>query len=851
MTAQNRAGGAPLGWVGFVGFSALAGVLVTALVLPAILIPGRASAAAISLFENLPDAITIGLLSQQNEIFATRDGKPVKIATVFDQNRQMVSWDNVSALVKNALVAGEDQRFYDHGGVDLRSIARAAAGNLANNAITSGSSTIDMQLVKNILVQHAVTIEDPTARAMAYKAAITDTLSRKLRETKLAISLDKKYSKKEILLGYLNIVGFGGNTYGVEAAAEKYFSVSAKDVTLSQAASLIAIVQQPSLQNLGNPALYPANKVRRDQILADMLAQGYIDTGQHDTAVATSIAAEVKLSPNRNGCLYAADAKFACDYVTRLVPTLTALGSDAAARQANWARGGYQLYTSIDLTQQDAATPSLRQDAPAVENRFALGAAAVSVQPGTGRILVMSQNKAFDNSALGGGSSTTAVNYSTDRAYGGSSGFQTGSTYKLFTLTDWLQNGHGLNEYVNGSVRTFQKNSFKASCSKPFVGTYRPTNDSPREGGFMSVLRATANSVNVAFMTMAQQLDLCDIRNDATAMGVHRADGHPLKVIPSSVLGVNEIAPLSMAGAIATIGSGGTFCTPVIIDSIIGPGGKKLPGQKRTCSQAMSPKVASTVAFALASVMTAGTGTYGNPRDGIPVVGKTGTTDTADQNWLIGTTTKVALAVWVGNISGHQDLRRITVAGTNGYNTKFNIFRTTLASLDSDPQYRGSTFPAPDPAMLIGQGVPVPNLVGSSSLEAHGALTSRGLRFVDGGAVVSGLPSGQVVTTSPTAGSLLSKGATVTVYTSDGSLTISMPDEVGKVRSAAVDDLVSHGFLRGQIGFVWQSSNNHPCRVASSDPKPGSAASVGAPVTLTILSGGPQSGAAPPATVCP
>jgi membrane peptidoglycan carboxypeptidase len=851
VSSPNRAGQAALGWLGLVGFSVLAGVLVTTLVLPLALVPSRATAAAISLFENLPDSITIGRMSQQNEIFATRNGQPVKIATVFDQDRQIVSWDSVSTLLKNALVAGEDQRFYDHGGVDLKSVARAAAGNLANNAITSGSSTIDMQLVKNILIQRAVKIEDPTARAKAYRAAITDTLSRKLSEMKLAISLDKAYSKQQILLGYLNIVGFGGNTYGVEAAAEKYFSVSAKDVTLAQAASLIAIVQQPSLQNLGSPALYPANKVRRDQILADMLTQGYIDKAQHDTAVATPIAAEVALSAERNGCLYASDAKFACDYVTRLVPTLTALGSDAAARQANWARGGYQLYTSIDLTQQDVATASLRRDAPAARTRFALGASAVSVQPGTGRILVMSQNKAFDNSALGGGISTTAVNYSTDKAYGGSSGFQTGSTYKLFTLTDWLQNGHGLKEYVNGSARTFQQSSFKASCSKPFVGTYRPSNDSPNEGGFMSVLRATENSVNVAFMTMAQQLDLCDIRDDAIAMGVHRADRNPLKVNPASVLGVNEIAPLTMAGAIATIGSGGTFCTPVIIDSIIGPGGKKLPGQSHACSQAMSPKVASTVAYALAAVMTAGTGTNGNPRDGVPVVGKTGTTDTADQNWLIGTTTKVALAVWVGNISGHQDLRRVTVAGTNGYNTKFNIFRTTLASLDADPQYRGSTFPAPDTAMLLGQGVVVPNLAGSSSLKAHAALTSRGLRIVDGGEVVSGLPGGQIVRTSPAAGSLVANGTSVTVFTSDGSLAISMPDEVGKTRSTAVNDLVIRGFPSDHVRFVWKASSRDACQVASSSPEPGAATAVDSQVTLTILSGEPKSGTAPPAGGCP
>jgi membrane peptidoglycan carboxypeptidase len=534
-----------------------------------------------------------------------------------------------------------------------------------------------------------------------------------------------------------------------------------------------------------------------------------------------------------------------------LVPTLTALGSDAAEPQDNWARGGYRLYTSIDLGQQDVATASLRQKAPASETRFALGASAVSVQPGTGRILVMSQNKAFNNSALGGGPSTTAVNFSTDRAYGGSSGFPTGSTYKLFTLTDWLQKGHGLKEYVNGSVRTFQQNSFEASCSKPFVGTYRPRNSSPNEGGFMSVLRATEDSVNVAFMTMAQQLDLCDIRDDATAMGVHRADGNPLEVKPSSVLGVNEIAPLSMAGAIATIGSGGIFCTPVIIDKIIGPKGQKLTGQGRACSEAMSPNVASTVAYALAAVMTAGTGTHGNPHDGVPVVGKTGTTDTADQNWLIGTTTKVALAVWVGNISGHQDLRRITVAGTNGYNTKFNIFRTTLAALNKDPRYRGGAFAAPDPALLLGHGVPVPNMAGDSSSEAHGALVSRGLRLVDGGKVASGLPAGQVVRSSPAAGSLVSKGGTVTVYASDGSLAATMPDEVGKTRLAAVDDLVNRGFSRDRVRFLWKASSSNACHVEASAPAAGAATAVDSPVTLTILSGEPQSGTSPPAAGCP
>jgi len=265
----------------------------------------------------------------------------------------------------------------------------------------------------------------------------------------------------------------------------------------------------------------------------------------------------------------------------------------------------------------------------------------------------------------------------------------------------------------------------------------------------------------------------------------------------------------------------------------------------------MSPKVANTVAYALAAVMTAGTGTHGNPHDGVPVVGKTGTNDRADQNWLIGTTTKVALAVWVGNISGHQDLRRVIVAGTNGYNTKFNIFRTTLESLNKDSKYRGGAFPAPDPGLLLGQGVSVPNLTGDLSRDAQRALVSRGLRLVDGGKVISGFPTGQVVRSSPAAGSVVSTGATVTVYTSDGSLSITMPDEVGKPRAAAVDDLVNRGFSRDQIQFAWKASSSGSCRVHGSAPAAGAATTVDSAVTLTILNGEPQSGASPPAAACP
>ncbi len=675
-------------------------VLISAMITPVVTMTAAAADSAIDAFNQLPGNIALSAQAQQNRIYANRDGQPVQIATVFDQNRHVVGWDEISPFLREAAVAGEDRRFWDHGGVDLASIFRAATSNFTAGQTTSGASTIDMQLVRNVLVQDALQIDDPAARKRAYSDAITDTLDRKLKEAKLAIALDKRYTKNEILLGYLNITGFGGQTYGVQAAARQYFSVDAKDVTLAQAASLIAIVQQPTLQNLRYPKYYPANTIRRDAILGDMLQEGYINRHQYDDAIATKIEDMVKITPPSNGCLYAADAKFACDYARRLVPTLVSLGASPAERQQNWARGGYQLYTSIDLNQQDVAQANLDNSAPATEARFKLGAAATAVQPGTGRILLMAQNKIFDDSGSGDPATTTAVNFNTDKDYGGSSGFQTGSAYKIFALTNWLQTGHSLYDIVDGTPRPFPMKSFKASCAG-FVGEpYAPGNDATWERGKMTVLDATRNSVNVAFVSMGQKLDLCAIRDDATAMGAHRADGAPLDVYPSSVLGTNEIAPLSMATAIATIGANGLYCAPRIVDKLVGPDGSKLPGQPQQCTQTIDPNIAATVAFALNSVMTAGTGTAGNPRDGVPIVGKTGTAEESHQNWLVATTTKVSLAVWVGNITGGQSLRKISVAGTNGYNTKFNIFRATMASLDSNPEYRGGGFPAPDPYLI-------------------------------------------------------------------------------------------------------------------------------------------------------
>ena len=860
MSAQRRNPASVFGsFIGLIAFSVIAGILVTAALTPALAVTGSAAKGTIGIFEDLPDYITISSQAQRNEIYAKRGGKDVQIATVFNQNRQDVGWDDVSGFIKDAAVAGEDRRFYSHGGIDLQSFARAGMGYLTHTGSTGGS-TIAMQLVKNIRISNALQLPTAEARDAAYKVAIQTTPNRKLEEMKLAIGLEKKYSKKTILLAYLNINLFGGITYGIQAAAERYFSVSAKDVTPAQAASLVAIVQSPSAQRLDIVANHPTNKARRDTILKNMLQMEKISKAQYETAVASPIASYVKLSAPNNGCLNATAAKFFCDYVLGNIKNVPSLGETPASRLANWSHGGYKIYTSLDLDQQQVAQDQIDRWTPATETRFALGSSAVAIQPGTGKILVMAQNKSYNNTPEAS-STETSINFGTDKAYGGSSGFQTGSTYKIFTLTAWLQKGHGLQEMVNGSQRTFPQSTFKCA-GVPLAGQdYSPKNDSAGEGGSMTVSAATVRSVNVAYVSMAQKLDLCDIRDDAKAMGVHRADGSPLKTDPSSVLGINEISPLTMANAIATIGAGGTFCAPTAIDRVVDVTGKVLPGQTTACTtNVIDPGVAAADAYALSPVFKSGTATSANPGDGVPIMGKTGTTDGSYQNWLIGSTTKVALAVWVGNIkgtqartennpAGNQSLRQIKVAGTSGYNLKFNIFKASIKALNANPEYRGGDFPAPDPTLINGRGVSIPPTAGQSASQAQTLLESLDFAFADGGPVPSSQPAGTVAYTDPAAGSIAPTGSSVTVYTSDGSLATVVPVLAKSPLLDAKVALLTAGFSVANISLVWVAGlPTNICLVQSSTPAAGASASKSDPVSLTVY--GNPDGSDPGAAVC-
>jgi membrane peptidoglycan carboxypeptidase len=686
----------------------IAGLLVAISVSPVIGITGVTASSGIGFFDDLPEFIELGRLSERNTIYAQSRGPGnvngyIEIATIYDQNRMAVSLDDISSYATDAAIDGEDRRFYEHGGVDMQSVIRAASKNFRSGDIEGGASTLSMQVVKNIFVQQALELPTEEKRQAAYEAATGESMERKLKEMKLAIGLEKRYTKQEILAAYLNISFFGDNTYGIETAAQRYYSTTAANLTAAQAASLIAIVQYPGLRGLDNPENYGENQKRRDVILYAMHDAGHLTDEELTVALETPVDdTTIKPSPLKNGCVAANQhARWFCDYVVKSIDEFEALGPTAEERRENWRRGGYSLYTTLDMDVQPTAQAQVWAWAPNSETGFALGGTAVSVQPGTGRILVMAENKDFNDTLDGGGVTSSAVNYNTDYEHGGSSGMQSGSTYKLFTLVAWLEAGHKLSESVDSSARTVQQQTFKDTCADgygPWFGPYPFKNDSGGGGGAMSVLSATAGSVNGAFISMALKLDLCSIRGAAERLGVERADGTTLWTNPSSVLGTNEITPLSLTSAYAAIAAGGVYCKPIVLDRVVGPNGESLEGQKPECRRAVSPEIAATVAYALDRVITSGTATASNPGDGVPLIGKTGTTDDANQTWIITTTTNVATGVWVGNSIGNFPLSQYEVAGVAGNYVRHEIMRNTVGVINS--KYGGGLFPGPVPGML-------------------------------------------------------------------------------------------------------------------------------------------------------
>ncbi|WP_354253948.1 transglycosylase domain-containing protein [Arthrobacter sp. UYEF21] len=704
---------------GFLGVSAICGVLVAGLLVPAAAVSGSAASGSIEFFDTLPAELKVDPPNQTTRILAA-DGS--QIASVYSENRTKVSLDQISPFMKEAIIAVEDSRFFEHGGVDTTGIMRALVSTARGNK--QGASTITQQYVNNVL--NANLAAEGNEEAIKLNG-VNKGVGDKLREMKLAIALEKEFSKEQILEGYLNIVFFNRDAYGIEAASKFFFSTNAKDLTLAQSALLAGLVNSPSAFD---PITHPENsKVRRDLVLGLMLNQGKITQADHDAAVATPV--ETKITPARQGCAYASTGPYFCDYVLHLLENNPAYGADVKERQRLIYGGGLTITTTLDPAAQASAQEQVNASAGANPDKW--GAAMVAVQPNTGKIITMAQNTSF-LPAQGGFDSQ--VNFNVDQLdkngndLNGMGGAQPGSTMKPFTFAEWLDEGKTMNTVVNAAQRRYPLNfPWKNSCGV-MNGAYNTAekalgaaddlqNAEPQWYRPLTVLEGLYNSINTVTFATAAQLDFCGIQKMVDAVGLHSglpaADGTPNPKVDmftlGNLLGSTQTSPLTMASAFATFANDGKYCEPIAVTSVTDATGKQLPAQSTSCRDAVKPEVARGVNYALQEVLNRGSGALIQPRiatkTSFPIGAKTGTSNNNGSTWVVGHTTGLATAAWYGDPLGNQSRsgQNVTIngkfyQGIDGYMIAGPMFSNFMSKIA--PGYGTNPFPAPPTSMVNG-----------------------------------------------------------------------------------------------------------------------------------------------------
>ncbi|WP_148058000.1 transglycosylase domain-containing protein [Pseudokineococcus lusitanus] len=705
--AAGSTGSVAGGLAALVGGGVAIGLVVAGLAVPVVATAGAGADAAVEMFEDLPTQLDPAALPIRSTL---RFSDGTVMTQFWSENRVVVPLDQMSPYMRDAIIAIEDARFYEHGGADPQGIIRAAINNFTGGS-TQGASTLTQQWIKNVLLQQARESGDEEAE----EALMTADEARKVREIRLAIAAEETYTKDQILENYLNIALFGGSNYGVEAASQYYFGKPATQLEVEDAALLAGMVQNPSAFE---PLQYPeAAQGRRDTVLARMLDLGKIDQAQYDAAVAVPVTTQTRNQKDEvNGCAPAGAAGYFCDYAVQTILRDPAFGADRDERIRTLYRGGVDITTTLQRPRQKAAETTV-MDTIDYNDKTKVGATLVSVEPGTGKVVAMAQNRRYTNQPTDQRGYTN-INYNVDEAYGGGKGIQPGSNWKPFTLATWLKDGNTLNEFVTAAPRstTFRQSQFDA-CGNGLVGEWPVRNSEGRGTGRMSVLEASYASVNTAYASMALQLDLCDIRDTAASMGAHPAVGGQLSdiqasIYPASILGTIEVAPLTMAAAYATFASSGTFCPPRPLESAVDRDGQPIGITVAPCTEPLatddhtSEEIADTVNYALGQVLTKGTARRVGGPPGFDAAGKTGTTDEMGQTWFTGYTPELSTTAWVGHIERTRDadgdILSLSDERING-NSPRDVYGSTYAA----PMWReymdealdgveGSDFGSPD-----------------------------------------------------------------------------------------------------------------------------------------------------------
>ncbi|MFJ8472648.1 transglycosylase domain-containing protein [Kitasatospora sp. NPDC094011] len=635
----------------FLGSCVLGGVLLAGLILPAAGAVGLGAKNGAEGFQSIPDDFKTPPLTQATQIF---DAKGGLIAKVYERDRTVIPADRMSPLIRKAQVDIEDSRFYEHGAVDLKGVLRAITKNAESGAAVQGASTLTQQYVKNVNVELAG--DDP----VAVREAQRKTLGRKIQELRYAIKLEEDLPKEQILTNYLNITFYGHQAYGIEAAAQRYFGRSAKDLDLPEAAMLAGLVQNPSQYD---PKLHPvAAKKRRDTVIDKMVENKHITADQAREAKAAPLG--LNYQEPQNGCITAqAGMGFFCDYVRHVVRQDPAFGKSAGERKKLWDTGGLNIYTTLDPDKQAAAQNAVSTK---VYVSDPVSAAMTMVEPGTGKILAMAQTRPY---GLAKEKNQTVVNFNVDAAMGGGVGFQPGSNFKPIVAAAALEAGLPPTQQYDAP------NRMDWPTMKTCDGTWKNLskgkkegvipNESPSEKGPYALKQAMALSVNTYFVQMEQEIGLCAVKQMANKLGVTaRAGGDPLQEVPALGLGTQEVSPLTMANVYATFAARGSYCAPVAISRITTVDGKDVPVAPVHCDQVMSEDTADVLNSVLLGVTEKG-GTARDLQldDGRQIAGKTGTTDEKKSAWFTGYTGNLSASVWLGSPGTKIPMRNIRIGG--------------------------------------------------------------------------------------------------------------------------------------------------------------------------------------------
>lgn len=579
----------------------IVGLLSVVAVLAAIVVSGIGATYSLvnSWFSDLPDYTDADSYNTSLPTYVYANDRETVLARFQLEYREPVELDQINPLLVQAVVATEDARFYEHSGIDYYGIVRALVNNLAGGSL-EGASTITQQFVRNTIL--ADEMEDISIR-------------RKVREAYVATQLEKLYSKDEILLMYLNTINFGAGAHGAEAAAQRYFSKHASELSLAEAALLAGIPQSPTYND---PTLYPERALERRNVVLDrMLGEHCITQEEHDNAVKQPIELSLKDISD--------DGIVAYPYFTSYVRYL--LYNDYDLSEADILKGGLSVYTTLDVTCQEAAEEACDAKRASMGYRDNMEVAMAVVEPDTGYV-----------QAIVGGSdySVSQVNVATGQGGGGR---PCGSVFKVFTM-------------VTAITKKIDPNTTYLDCTSPAtVDGYTLENYANTNYGTKTIAGAFAVSSNTGFVRLISSIGVKDVASMAHELGV-TSDLNEGEAGAALTLGVQNITPLELANSVATVANGGVhhdLCAITVIEDRKGEVIIDRSDPESRAKRVLSPEEAHAAQEVMKGVVTGGTGSAAAMWNGQSVGGKTGTSEDYKDISFVGITPHIAAAIWVGD----------------------------------------------------------------------------------------------------------------------------------------------------------------------------------------------------------